>query len=287
MRPAPHPNSVSEVSKPAVDTPNGVSDTRIEDLPPSWPDALRLAVRLRHYDAITSVFDRGQSVRSVYRVQSGRVLLRRDEAGGESITLLTAEPGDFVAEAGLFSTRYHCDGVCPVASQLLVLPAKAVLASLRLDSNFASDWVRLLSHQLMRFRARSERLTLRSPRERTLHCMRLEGNARGVLALLGPLMQWARALGIAHETLYRTLTQLEQEGPTKNDRFGRNVDRRTCSQPNHADSAAMSILHTGSGCGKMCRVVFGGYSTRARERATIWSPSTLKFGRRASTPTCP
>ncbi|HEM7874404.1 TPA: Crp/Fnr family transcriptional regulator [Burkholderia contaminans] len=184
----------------------------VAGLPSSWPEALRLAAQLRQFDTNTTVFHRGQPVKAVYQVLSGRVLLRRDEAGGESITLQTAGPGDFVAEASLFSARYHCDAVCPVASQLLVLPAKTVLASLRLDSTFAIDWIRLLSQALMQSRARAERLTLRSPRERILHCLRLEGDARGVFTVPGSLMQWARALGIAHETLYRVLAELEREG---------------------------------------------------------------------------
>ncbi|MCA8052347.1 MULTISPECIES: Crp/Fnr family transcriptional regulator [Burkholderia cepacia complex] len=194
-----------------MDTPKTAIDGHVAGLPSSWPEALRLAAQLRQFDANTTVFHRGQPVQAVYQVLSGRVLLRRDEAGGESITLQTAEPGDFVAEASLFSARYHCDAVCPVASQLLVLPAKTVLASLLLDSTFSIDWIRLLSQALMQSRARAERLTLRSPRERILHFLQLEGDARGVYTVPGSLMQWARALGIAHETLYRTLTQLERE----------------------------------------------------------------------------
>ncbi len=212
MRPAPHPNNESAVTKPAVDTPEMAINGHVAGLPSSWPEALRLAAQLRQFDTNTTVFHRGQPVKAVYQVLSGRVLLRRDEAGGESITLQTAGPGDFVAEASLFSARYHCDAVCPVASQLLVLPAKTVLASLRLDSTFAIDWIRLLSQALMQSRARAERLTLRSPRERILHCLRLEGDARGVFTVPGSLMQWARALGIAHETLYRVLAELEREG---------------------------------------------------------------------------
>ncbi|WP_244117569.1 Crp/Fnr family transcriptional regulator [Burkholderia contaminans] len=195
-----------------MDTPEMAINGHVAGLPSSWPEALRLAAQLRQFDTNTTVFHRGQPVKAVYQVLSGRVLLRRDEAGGESITLQTAGPGDFVAEASLFSARYHCDAVCPVASQLLVLPAKTVLASLRLDSTFAIDWIRLLSQALMQSRARAERLTLRSPRERILHCLRLEGDARGVFTVPGSLMQWARALGIAHETLYRVLAELEREG---------------------------------------------------------------------------
>ncbi len=179
---------------------------------PTWPDALRESVRLRLYDANTYVFNRGQRVESVYQVQSGLALLRRDEAHGESLTLQTAGPGDFLAEASLFSPHYHCDAFCGKASELLACPAKKLLQCLQGNPLFAVDWIRLLSRQRMRSRAREERLTLRSPRERILHCLRLEHDADGRFTPPGTLMQWAATLGIAHETLYRTLAHLELEG---------------------------------------------------------------------------
>lgn len=197
---------------PIADATDLLTDAPTAGLPSSWPDALRLAARSRHYEGNAYVFHRGQPVQAVYQVQAGRILLRRDEAGGESITLQSAEPGDFFAEASLFSARYHCDAFCPDDSQLLLLPVKTMLACLQGDASFALDWIRLLSQQLMRSRAREERLSLRSPRERILHCLRAEGDAQGVFTLPGTLMQWARALGIAHETLYRALAQLEQDG---------------------------------------------------------------------------
>ncbi|QEZ43137.1 Crp/Fnr family transcriptional regulator [Cupriavidus oxalaticus] len=180
--------------------------------PPAWPDALRESARLRRYDADTYVFNRGQRVESVYQVQTGQVLLRRDGADGESLTLQTAAPGDFVAEASLFSSHYHCDAFCGRASELLAFPARTLLACLQGDPSFAVEWVRLLSRQLMRSRAREERLTLRSPRDRILHCLQLEHDAHGRFTPPGTLMQWAGTLGIAHETLYRALAQMEQEG---------------------------------------------------------------------------
>lgn len=178
---------------------------------PTWPDTLRKSARPRRYDANAYVFNRGQRVESVYQVQTGLVLLQRDEAHGESITLQTAGPGDFVAEASLFSSHYHCDAFCGSASELLAFPAREMLACLQGDSMFAVDWIRLLSRQLMRSRAREERLTLRSPRDRILHCLRLERDDQGRFNPPGTLMQWAATLGIAHETLYRTLAQLERE----------------------------------------------------------------------------
>ena len=42
----------------------------------------------------------------------------------------------------------------------------------------------------------------------------------------------------------------------------------------HTHSTPISMLQVGNGRGKMCRVVFGGYSMRARDRAMICPPST-------------
>ncbi|MEX3962262.1 Crp/Fnr family transcriptional regulator [Paraburkholderia sp. EG286B] len=178
----------------------------------TWPDALRNSALLRRYDRGAYVFKRGQRVESVYLVQKGQVLLRRDEAHGESLTLQTARPREFLAEASLFSPHYHCDAFCASPSELLVFPAKTLLACLEGDPLFAVDWIRLLSRQLVRSRAREERLTLRSPRDRVLHCLRLEHDTHKRFTAPGTLMQWAGTLGIAHETLYRTLAQLEQQG---------------------------------------------------------------------------
>ncbi|VVE22241.1 Anaerobic regulatory protein [Pandoraea cepalis] len=199
-----------------------VSDTfatRSASCPPTWPDALCESARLCRYEPNTYVFKRGQRVESVYQIQTGQVLLRRDEAQGESITLQTAGPGDFLAEASLFSSRYHCDAFSGSASELLAFSAKTLLACLQHDSGFAIDWIRLLSQQLVRSRARAERLTLRSPRERVLHCLRLECDDQGRFKPPGTLMQWAATLGVAHETLYRTLAQLEHDGTIVRDGF--------------------------------------------------------------------
>ncbi|MEX3968609.1 hypothetical protein AB4Y42_41810 [Paraburkholderia sp. EG286B] len=55
-------------------------------------------------------------------------------------------------------------------------------------------------------------LMLRSPRDRVLHCLRLERNDEGRFKPPGTLMQWVATLGIAHATLYRPLANLEREG---------------------------------------------------------------------------
>jgi CRP-like cAMP-binding protein len=212
MRPVSrNPNKARSAGTRTVVAPDPLIGSPGIGLPSTWPGVLLLAARSCQYDANAYVFHRGQPVQAVYQIQAGRLLLRRDEANGESITLQTAGPGDFIAEASLFTSRYHCDAFCPEACQLLVLPAKTVLTCLQSESSFALDWIRLLSQQLTRSRAREERLSLRSPRERILHCLRLESDDQGVFILPGRLMQWARTLGMTHETLYRTLARLERD----------------------------------------------------------------------------
>lgn len=179
--------------------------------PPTWADALRESARLRRYDAHTYVFNRGQRVESVYQVQTGQVFLRRDEAHGGYLTLQTAGPGDFVAETSLFTARYHCDAFCGRESELLALSARTLLACLEHDPLFAVDWIRLLSRQLVRSRAREERLTLRSPRDRVLHCLRSNTTITGGSRHLERSCN-GRARSASRMKPYIALAQLENEG---------------------------------------------------------------------------
>lgn len=57
------------------------------------------------------LFRKDDTAIGLYAVEEGHVRLCRVDANGREITLHTAGPGDLVAEASLFSPRYHCDAV--------------------------------------------------------------------------------------------------------------------------------------------------------------------------------
>ena len=91
-------------------------------------------------------------------------------------------------------------------------PARSASCSTK-TPEFAHQWVALLARQLHAARARLERLALKSAAERVLHYLHTEGKGpRCEVALAGSVKDLAKELGLTHESLYRTLARLEQDG---------------------------------------------------------------------------
>jgi CRP-like cAMP-binding protein len=121
--------------------------------------------------------------------------------------------GEFFAEAALNAPRYQCNAIVSQPSALLAFPAGKVRDLLDTDPEFAHQWVSLLARQLHAARARLERLALKSAAERVLHYLHTEGKGpRCEVALAGSVKDLAKELGLTHESLYRTLARLEQDG---------------------------------------------------------------------------
>lgn len=159
------------------------------------------------------VFRKGDAVRAVFIVLDGEVRLSRFARDGSEIALQRACRGDFFAEAALNTPRYQCNAIASRSSTLLAFPAVKVRALLAKDLEFARQWATLLARQLHASRARLERLALKSAAERILHYLHTEGNGpRCEVALAGSIKDLARDLGLTHESLYRTLARLEQDG---------------------------------------------------------------------------
>jgi CRP-like cAMP-binding protein len=132
---------------------------------------------------------------------------------GEEVVLHDARPGEFLAEASLDSARYHCDAVTSQPSVVLRATKADFQRLLADDPDFARSWMALLAAQLRTARARVERLSLRSAEERIRHLLLSEGRgARCELDITGSLKDLARRLGLTHESLYRTLARMQQDG---------------------------------------------------------------------------
>ena len=159
------------------------------------------------------VFRKGDVVRAVFAVLEGEVHLSRFAKDGSEIALHRAGRGDFFAEAAVNTPRYHCNAIASRPTTLLAFPVDKVRALLAEDPEFARQWVALLARQLHSARARLERVALKSAAERVLHYLRTEGKGpRCEVTLAGTVKDLAHELGLTHESLYRTLARLEQEG---------------------------------------------------------------------------
>lgn len=159
------------------------------------------------------VFRKGDPVQAVFLVLDGEVRLSRFAKDGSEIALHRAGRGEFFAEAALNAPRYQCNAIASQASALLAFPAGKIRALLAKEPEFAHQWVALLARQLHAARTRLERLALKSAAERVLHYLHTEGKGpRCEVALAGSVKDLARELGLTHESLYRTLARLEQDG---------------------------------------------------------------------------
>jgi len=177
------------------------------------PPALRDASASVSLEPSEAVFRSGDRTHSVFYVETGAIRLVRYGRAGEEVLLHDAHAGEFFAEASLDSARYHCDAIASEASLVLQFPSATFRALLDTDREFSRQWVALLARQLRTLRARVERLSLRSASERVRHLLLTEGRGpRCEFRVQGTLKDLARALGLTHEALYRTLSTMQREG---------------------------------------------------------------------------
>ncbi|HEY2864322.1 MAG TPA: Crp/Fnr family transcriptional regulator [Casimicrobiaceae bacterium] len=169
--------------------------------------------RVRKLAAGETLFRQGDKAAAIFGVQQGRLRLIRHTVDNRPVVLHSARPGELFAEAALFANAYHCDAIAPVASVVRVYPKSALLAAFRADAALAERFTALLAHQVHVLRARLEERNIRSARERVLHHLSLmAGEDRRTMHLDGTVLALAEEIGLSHESLYRTLAELEKAG---------------------------------------------------------------------------
>ncbi len=185
----------------------------------SGTPALGALARLLGPDSVTrkletgaALFRRGDLVRDVFIVESGRLRLLRHTVEGVRLTLQSARTGDMLAEASLFATRYHCDAVADGPCAVRVYARRTILDALDVRPELARSVMAALAGQVIDLRTRLELRNIRSARDRVWHYLSLSADARREVAMTGPLKDMAEALGLTPEVLYRTLAALERDG---------------------------------------------------------------------------
>lgn len=173
-------------------------------------DRLRAAVdrptrtlSLRRGDRL---FRRGEPVSSLFLLTAGRVRLERSLEDGSWVALHVARGPALLAEASLFGERYHCDGVAEVASRVLELSRPAVERALEAHPELSWMLLRVLSREVRDLRSRLELRSVRPMERRVLLGLELDRCAERTVA------GRAAELGVAPETLSRTLSRLERQG---------------------------------------------------------------------------
>jgi len=187
----------------------------------AFPASFEAGAPVRTLAAGDKLFRTGDPAVAIYKVERGRLHLRRRTVDDHLVVLHTARAGEFFAEASLFSEAYHCDAVAVVSSRVRAYPKAALLAALCKDRGLAEAFMARLAHQVQDLRARLELRNIRSARERVLQYLWLRAEAdRRSVAIEGPYQDIAAEIGLTREALYRTLAQLETEGVLVRDRSG-------------------------------------------------------------------
>lgn len=92
----------------------------------NWiPPSIRAVSIERTLQAGQTLFRMGSRTTGLYELVSG--IVRVDSTGREAV-LFVATAGDTLAEASLFSVRYHCDAVATTRAVVRLYPKPAILA---------------------------------------------------------------------------------------------------------------------------------------------------------------
>jgi CRP-like cAMP-binding protein len=160
----------------------------------------------RVFQAGETLFRAGDAVRTIHFVTDGVIELVRHQPGGAPLVLQRAARGSVLAEAALYSNRYHCDAVAKGAATTLAFRKSDLLRALADNSNFACAWARRLALDVQKARFQAEVLSLKTV------AARLDAwiSWHGKLPPKGDWLGLAAEIGVSPEALYRELAKRRQ-----------------------------------------------------------------------------
>jgi CRP-like cAMP-binding protein len=166
------------------------------------------------------LFNQEDPATAVFWISRGRLRLERHLASGRVVTLSVARAPATLAEASLFSRRYHCRAVAEVSSSVAVVPKATVLDLIESDTAFARSLVRTLAAEVRSLRHQLELRNVRPASQRLLGYLALRQD-QGEPPDDRPLAALAAELGLTPEALYRIVARLERQGVIR--RQGRRI----------------------------------------------------------------
>lgn len=170
------------------------------DLEPYLADMRTRRLALAPAEALFSVDD---PIRLLHFVTEGEIHLLRHQPGGAPLILQRAGPGAILAEASLYSERYHCDARAVGKAATLAVAKGEMLGRLEADSRFSYLWARRLAIEVQRARSQSEILAMRTVAARLDAWLAL----RGGLPAKGEWIRLAAEIGVSPEALYREIAK--------------------------------------------------------------------------------
>jgi CRP-like cAMP-binding protein len=159
------------------------------------------------------LFDQGDAAIGLYEVVSGQVKQVRIDPQGRDVVVGIAGPGKMIAEASLFSQTHDCAATA-LTNVIVRLYRKGILlAELERNPRVALAFMAMLVGQILDLRVRLERRSIHSARDRVRHYLAAHvGGKERTVALPSTLKDLAAELGLTHEVLYRTLSEMSAKG---------------------------------------------------------------------------
>lgn len=157
----------------------------------------------RSLDRNEVLFCQGDPVRSVFLVRQGDVELVRHQANGERTIIQRARQSAILAEASLYTRRYHCEAVAAEPSVLNIVARSDFRRVLREDATIAEHWAAYLAQTVQNARHRSELLAKKTVTARLDAWLDWNG---GKLPPKGRWRSVAEEIAVTPEALYRELS---------------------------------------------------------------------------------
>lgn len=177
----------------------------IESLPPPLNRVNKSDRVRRTLEYGEALFFQDSATAGLFYMISGTIDLKRATNTGHSVMIHRARSGDTFAEASLFSDTDHCTATAVCDAIVIECKRAAISRLLNTDIEFACSMASRFATQIQETRRRVELLSIRAANERILAALN-DG------LLVEDITTFAETIGLAPETVYRTLTQLSKKG---------------------------------------------------------------------------
>ena len=108
------------------------------------------------------VFHLNDPVRVVHFVRRGAIHLVRTQEDGAALILQRARAGSILAEASVYSDRYHCDARAESDAVTWAVARKDLRSRLDANPELSRNWAHYLAHEVQRARLHAEILSLKT-----------------------------------------------------------------------------------------------------------------------------
>jgi CRP/FNR family transcriptional regulator, dissimilatory nitrate respiration regulator len=155
------------------------------------------------FAAGAAVFHVGDAVRVVHFVRQGCIHLARHQEDGAALILQRARAGSILAEASVYSDRYHCDARAESDATTWAVARKDLRRRLEARPEASQVWARHLAQEVQHARLNAEILSLRTVEARLNAWLTLNGALPGK----GQRRRIADEIGVSPEAFYRELAR--------------------------------------------------------------------------------